>query len=201
MTRNTEKNKNNKFKFLFLSLVRYGLFIVWIVVFTITTAIYIKEFNTYINLGLFAIIILIPFLTRHELMFISGISIAITQWILKNYQLSPWYFIIYGIAGFISYGYIVFPNREDNLMTNSLWAISSRENKNIVKNNIYIIYSILVVAIGASLLDLFLYGKLMFLIRVPIHIIETMTSGILANIVLSSYIKLKRHEYPPKENS
>jgi len=205
MMRNIEKNinKNIKLKEFFISLVKYVLSVIWIVGFTITTAVYMKEFKTYINFGLFSIIILIPFLSRHELMFISGISAAITQWILKNYQLSPWYFIIYGIAAFIAHKYIVFSNKQNDLRDNSLWIIPSEGNKTFVKNNIYMIYSLLTVIIGTSLLDLLLYGKLIFLLRFPIHIIEVMSSGILASIILSLYIKLKlgRHEYSPKTNS
>ena len=195
--------KNIKLKDFLISLAKYVLSVIWIVGFTISTAVYIKEFKTYINLGLFAIIILIPFLNRHELMFISGISVAITQWILKNYQLSPWYFIIYGIAGFIAHGYIIFPSKQGNTRDNSIWIIPLKEDRVLTKNNIYIIYSLLTVIIGTSLLDLFLYGKLMFLLRFPIHIIETMLSGILASILLSLYIELKfgKHEYSPKTNS
>ncbi|UZN23145.1 hypothetical protein GM182_04440 [bacterium 3DAC] len=177
---------------------KYLMASLWIVGFILITTIKITMFHSYMIFALYPILIAMFFLDRYGTMFVAGISVAIAMWFLENYYLMPWYFIIYGIASFIAYKYAYGDTPTKNMSSQMPHLIHQPKAKD-EKNTIYVMYAMIIVALGSTLVDIFSLGKTIFILRFPIHIIEATVSGIAAMLTIMLYerIKKKRSERSP----
>ncbi len=170
----------------------------WIIGFTLSTTINLRMFHSYMVFALYPILIAMFFLDRYGIMFVSGISVAVAMWFLESYYLMPWYFLIYGFAAFVAYNYAHVDTKSTNFSI-EIPHITPKPKIKDERNTIYVMYAMLIVAIGSTLVDLFSFGKTIFITRFPIHIIEAAISGIgaMLTIMLYEFIKEKRSKRSP----
>jgi len=166
----------------------------FIVGFSTLTAIKISSFHTLLLFSLYPIILTMFFIDRYTMLFIAGLSVSVSLWLLGYYYLMPWYFLIYGVAAFVAYPYIHSPSipMQSTINSQNIYLLHDREENG--RNTLYVMYSMVIISLGETLIDWIVSGSTLALIKFPIHIVEGALSGTLAIITISliETIKNKR---------
>ena len=187
---NIDKSENQIYRFW-----KGIVILLFIVGFTTLTAIKISSFHALILFSLYPIIVTMFFIDRYTMMFISGTAVSISLWLLGYYHLMPWYFVIYGLASFVAYPFAISNlNTTKNKPIQSIYIPSPSTEEN--KNTIYVMYSMVLLILGETIIDWLLSGLKIALTKFPIHIVEGALSGTLAIITIGiiELIKNKRSQ-------